>query len=104
MVLKDPGQSGRVQDALGGYRTVWENPESCYVLEKLIIGFKTVIKVMNVPTIKDVMRGFIVLTNQFCYECHGFQECHYSYRISLALQACLDTSSDTQQQSQQLIC
>ena len=66
--------------------------------------FINVITINSVKGLKDVMNVINVLTDQYCSDCHGFQECHYSYRISLALQACLDTSSDTQQQSQQLIC
>ena len=65
------------------------------VLESLIKGFKTAINVIKVLTIntakssKDVMKVIIVFTNQYCSDCHGFQDCYYSYRISLAMQACL---------------
>ena len=64
------------------------------VLESLIKGFKTAINVIKVLTIntakssKDVMKVIIVFTNQYCSDCHGFQDCYYSYRISLAMQAC----------------
>ena len=62
------------------------------VSESLIKGFKPVINVLTINTVKgskDVMKVIIVLINQYCSDCHGFQECQYSYHISLAMQACL---------------
>ena len=92
-VLGGSKKSGRKQiwKCQNHFRVVREVPGYLGGSEILIKGFKPVINVLTINTVKgskDGMKVIIVLTNQYFSDCHGFQEGHYSYRISLALQAC----------------